>query len=54
MKIYRGLNRAAARFDVSIVGGETSSTSGPAVISVSVAGFVEKESLGFAPRRQGR
>ena len=41
-KLYRGLNRAAARFDVSIVGGETSSTGGPAVISVSVSGFVEK------------
>jgi len=42
-KIYRGLSRAAARFRVSIVGGETSGTSGPAVISVSVAGFVERD-----------
>jgi thiamine-monophosphate kinase len=42
-KIYRGLNRAAAQFDVSIVGGETSATRGPAVISVSVSGFVEKK-----------
>jgi thiamine-monophosphate kinase len=41
-KFYRGLRRAAKRFDVSIVGGETSSSSGPIVISVSVAGFVEK------------
>jgi thiamine-monophosphate kinase len=41
-KVYRGLNRAAAQFDVSIVGGETSNTRGPAVISVSVSGFVEK------------
>src|SRR5438270_1659943 len=41
-KIYRGLNRAAAGFDVSIVGGETSSTRGPAAVSVSNAGFVEK------------
>ena len=41
-KLYRGLNRAAARFDVSIVGGETSNTRGPAAISVSVSGFVEK------------
>jgi len=40
-KIYRGLSRAAARFRVSIVGGETSGTRGPAVISVSVLGFVE-------------
>ena len=42
-KLYRGLQRAAARFDVSIVGGETSATRGPAVISVSVSGFVEKD-----------
>lgn len=42
-KVYRGLNRAAARFDVSVVGGETSNTSGPAVISISVSGFVEKK-----------
>ena len=41
-KLYRGLKRAASRFDVSIVGGETSATRGPAVISVSVSGFVEK------------
>jgi thiamine-monophosphate kinase len=40
-KLYRGLERAAARFDVSIVGGETSNTRGPAAISISVAGFVE-------------
>ncbi len=42
-KIYRSLSRAAARFRVSIVGGETSGTRGPAVISVSVAGFVERD-----------
>ncbi len=41
-KLYRGLRRAAARFGVSIVGGETSNTRGLAAISVSVAGFVEK------------
>ena len=40
---YRGLRRAAARFDVSIVGGETSGTHGPIAISVSVIGFVEKD-----------
>lgn len=39
---YRGLQKAAARFGVSIVGGETSSTRGPIVISVSVVGVVEK------------
>jgi len=42
-KLYRGLRRAAARFDVSVVGGETSATRGPAAISVSVAGYVEKD-----------
>jgi thiamine-monophosphate kinase len=42
-KIYRGLGKAARLFDVAIVGGETSKTSGPAVISVSVTGFVEKD-----------
>ena len=44
-KLYRGLRRAAERFHVSIVGGETSSTRGPAVISVSVSGFVERHRL---------
>lgn len=42
-KLYRGLKRAAAKFDVAIVGGETSATRGPVVISVSVSGFVEKK-----------
>src|SRR4029077_10638026 len=42
-ELYRGLNRAAARFDVAIVGGETSETVGPTVIVVSVAGGVERE-----------
>jgi thiamine-monophosphate kinase len=41
-QLYRGLNRAAARFGVSIVGGETSRIPGPAAIAVTVAGFVEK------------
>jgi thiamine-monophosphate kinase len=41
-KLYRGLKRASAKFDVAIVGGETSGTRGPVTISVSVAGFVEK------------
>ena len=41
-RLYRGLNRAAARFEVAIVGGETSETAGPTVIAVSVAGFVER------------
>ena len=42
-ELYRGLNRAAARFDVAIVGGETSETVGPTVIAVSVAGGVERD-----------
>ena len=41
-QLYRGLRRAASRFDIRIVGGETSSTPGPIAISVSVAGFVER------------
>jgi thiamine-monophosphate kinase len=41
-KLYRGLKRAGAKFNVAIVGGETSATHGPATISVSVTGFVEK------------
>jgi thiamine-monophosphate kinase len=41
-KLYIGLQRAANRFNVRIVGGETSSTPGPIVISVSVIGFVER------------
>jgi thiamine-monophosphate kinase len=42
-KVYGGLILAARRFDVGIVGGETSATRGPCAISVSVAGSVEKE-----------
>jgi thiamine-monophosphate kinase len=40
-QLYRGLRRAANQFHVRIVGGETSSTRGPIVVSTSVAGFVE-------------
>jgi thiamine-monophosphate kinase len=49
-ELYRGLCRAANRFEVSIVGGETSSTPGPISISTSVAGFVER---GRAISRRG-
>ena len=42
-KIYRGIDRAARAFDVAVVGGETSRIKGPAVISISITGFVEKE-----------
>jgi thiamine-monophosphate kinase len=41
-ELYRGLNRAAARFEVAIVGGETSATHGPTVVAVSAAGYVER------------
>jgi len=41
-ELYRGLNRAAVKFDLAIVGGETSATRGPVAISVSVAGYVER------------
>jgi thiamine-monophosphate kinase len=50
--LYRGLRRAANRFKVSIVGGETSNTPGPIAISVSVIGFVEKPRA--TSRRGGR
>ena len=51
-KIYRGLQRVADRFDVAIVGGETSGTDGPAVISVSALGFAEKNR--WVSRRGGK
>jgi thiamine-monophosphate kinase len=41
-QLYKGLERAAARFEVTIAGGETSATSGPLVVSISAIGFVEK------------
>jgi len=50
--LYRGLRRAARRFEVSIVGGETSNTPGPVAISVTVIGSVEKSRA--ASRRGGR
>jgi thiamine-monophosphate kinase len=42
-RLYRGIEKAARRFDVSVVGGETSDIRGPAVVSLSVTGFVEKK-----------
>src|SRR3954470_21188523 len=42
-QLYRGMEKAARRFDVAVVGGETSDTPGPAAISVSMTGFVEKK-----------
>ena len=44
-KLYGGLTRAATKFGVTIVGGETSSTRGPTAVSVYVSGSVEKERL---------
>jgi thiamine-monophosphate kinase len=40
--VYAGLRKAAAKFEVEIVGGETSATRGPIAISISVSGDVEK------------
>lgn len=40
--LYRGIEKAARTFDVAIVGGETSNINGPAVISISLSGFVER------------
>ena len=42
-QLYQGLRRAADRFRVSIVGGETSNTPGAIAISASVIGFVERD-----------
>jgi thiamine-monophosphate kinase len=41
-RLYRGIEKAAYTFAVSVVGGETSNIKGPAVISVSITGTVEK------------
>jgi thiamine-monophosphate kinase len=40
--LYRGIEKAARLFNVAIVGGETSNINGPAVISISLTGFVER------------
>jgi thiamine-monophosphate kinase len=42
-QLYRGIEKAAQNFDVAVVGGETSNIKGPAVISISATGFVEKK-----------
>ncbi|MEO6870945.1 MAG: thiamine-phosphate kinase [Chthoniobacterales bacterium] len=42
-QLYRGLRRVADRFSVAIVGGETSSTKGPTMVSISAIGSVEKD-----------
>jgi thiamine-monophosphate kinase len=43
--LYAGLNRAASRYGVNLVGGETSRSPGPVFISVALTGKVEKERL---------
>jgi thiamine-monophosphate kinase len=42
-QLYRGLRRAGDRFDVAIVGGETSATKGSLMVSISAIGSVEKD-----------
>jgi thiamine-monophosphate kinase len=42
-RLYSGIAKSARRFDVAVVGGETSTIKGPAVISISVTGFVENK-----------
>jgi thiamine-monophosphate kinase len=41
-QLYRGIEKAARAFNVAVVGGETSNINGPAVISISLTGFVER------------
>ncbi|MGI8432325.1 MAG: thiamine-phosphate kinase, partial [Chthoniobacterales bacterium] len=41
-ELYRGLRQVADRFEVAVVGGETSRTEGPAVVSISAVGTAEK------------
>jgi thiamine-monophosphate kinase len=40
--VYSGLRKAAERYEVNLVGGETSRSPGPAFISVALTGIVEK------------
>lgn len=43
--LYTGLNQAATRYGVNLVGGETSRSPGPVFVSVALTGKVEKERL---------
>lgn len=43
--LYAGLNQAAGRYGVNLVGGETSRSPGPVFVSVALTGKVEKERL---------
>jgi thiamine-monophosphate kinase len=40
--LYAGIRRACAKFDVALVGGETSRSPGPLFINVALTGFVER------------
>jgi len=40
--LYAGLRRAARKFGVSIVGGETSRSPGPLFVNVTISGWVER------------
>ena len=51
-ELYRGVCRAANRFEVNIVGGETSSTPGPIAMSISAVGLVERDR--WVSRRGGK
>jgi thiamine-monophosphate kinase len=42
-QLYRGIEKVARTFDVAVVGGETSNIRGPAVISISLTGVVERK-----------
>lgn len=44
-KFYRGLSKVAREFGVTIVGGETTRSSGPIVVTVSLTGTVAKNHL---------
>lgn len=44
-QFYRGINRAARRYGVRVVGGETTRSPGPIVVTVSLTGRVEKKRL---------
>jgi thiamine-monophosphate kinase len=53
-RLYRGIEKAARKFEVAVVGGETSNIKGPAVISISVTGLVEtKRWVGRAGGKPG-
>jgi thiamine-monophosphate kinase len=43
--LYAGLNQAATKYGVNLVGGETARSPGPVFISVAITGKVEKERL---------